>query len=231
MRLKSFGCSFIYGSELSDDNTNDSPGPSQLSWPALLAQHLGYDFETHARPGSGNLQIAERVLSHAANSTNELFVIGWTWTDRFDVWNPAGDSRHYRDDDFWFKWNTVLPSDNSDRAKNYYRDLHSEFRDKLTNLMTVRLVIDTLNQKGIPFVMTYMDQLMFDQEWHTTPAVTDLQAYTQPYMTTFDGKNLLDWSRQQGYPVSELWHPLEAAHRAAANHVIKVFDKQNTIDR
>jgi hypothetical protein len=226
MRLKSFGCSFIFGSELSDDNSDSNNlRPSRLTWPAHLAQHLGYDYETHARPGAGNLQIAERVLSHAVDDSDDFFAIGWTWTDRFDVWDPAGDSRHFRDDNLWFKWSTIVPSDNSDRAKNYYRDLHSEYRDKLTTLMTVRLVIDTLKQKGIPYVMTYMDELMFDQQWHTTPAVTDLQAYIQPCMTTFDGQNLLDWSRQQGYPVSDRWHPLDAAHRAAGDHVINVVDK------
>jgi hypothetical protein len=169
-------------------------------------------------------------LSHAASNSTDFFVIGWTWVDRFDIWNTEGDAGAFTDDDFWFKWSTILPSDQSDMAKNYYRDLHSEYRDKLTNLMTVRLVIDTLKQKGIPFVMTYMDNLMFHQAWHITPAVTDLQAYIQPYMTTFDGKNLLDWSRQQGYPVSDLWHPLDEAHAAAADYIIKVFDKQKTID-
>jgi hypothetical protein len=227
MRLKSFGCSIIYGSELSDDNSDSNNlRPSRLTWPSHLAQFLGYEYETHARPGAGNLQIAERVLSHAANGSNNFFVIGWTWTDRFDIWDPAGDSRHFRDDDLWFKWSTIVPSDNSNLAKNYYRDLHSEYRDKLTTLMTVRLVIDTLKQKGIPFVMTYMDKLMFDQEWHTTPAVTDLQAYVRPYMTAFDGRSLLDWSRQQGYPVSDLWHPLDEAHRAAGDYIINVFDKE-----
>jgi hypothetical protein len=225
MRLKSFGCSFIFGSDLPDAVA--IPGqdivPSRSTWPAYLAQHLGREYETHARPGAGNLQIAERVLSHAANCANDFFVVGWTWADRFDIWNPSGDSRHFRDDNLWFKWSTILPSDNSDRAKNYYRDLHSEYRDKLTNLMTVRLVIDTLKQKGIPFVMTYMDKLMFDQEWHTTPAITDLQAYIRPYMTTFDNKNLLDWCRQHGYPVSDTWHPLEEAHRAAGDYIINVF--------
>jgi hypothetical protein len=161
MRLKSFGCSFIYGSELSDDtSSSNNQKPSQLTWPAHLAQYLGYTYETHARPAAGNLQIAERVLSHAANSVDDFFVIGWTWADRFDIWDPVGSSGKTRDDNLWFKWSTILPSDNSDQAKNYYRDLHSEYRDKLTTLITVRLVIDTLKQKGIPFVMTYMDKLM-----------------------------------------------------------------------
>ena len=228
MRLNSFGCSFIFGSELPDDDSNSKPPrPSRLTWPAHLAQYLDYKYESHARPGSGNLQIAEQVLSKATNHNNDFFVIGWTWIDRFDIWNSQSQPQ----DSVWRTWSTIVPYENSNSAKNYYRDLHSEYRDKLTTLMAVRVVIDTLKQKGIPFIMTYMDKLMFDQRWNITPALTDLQAYIQPYMITFDDQNLLDWSRQQGYPVSDAWHPLAAAHRAAADYMIKVFDKQNIIAR
>jgi hypothetical protein len=96
--------------------------------------------------------------------------------------------------------------------------------------MSMRLVIDTLKQKNIPFIMTYMDELVFDQRWNTTPAVTDLQEYVRPYMTAFEGQNLLDWSRKNGYPETEMWHPLEEAHAAAGDYMIKVFDTQNIID-
>jgi hypothetical protein len=97
--------------------------------------------------------------------------------------------------------------------------------------MTVKVVIDTLKQKGIPFIMTHMDDLMFDQQWHSNGATRDLQAYIKPYIKTFEGKTFLDWSRENGYPESALWHPLDEAHRAAGDYMIKVFDKQNIIDR
>ena len=177
MNLKSFGCSFIFGSELSDDAQNDQyPTGSRLTWPAHLAAYLGYDYLIYARPGAGNLQIAERVLTHLATN------------------------------------------------------LHSEIRDKLATLMSVRLVIDTLKQKGCPFIMTYMDDLMFDRRWHTTPAITDLQDYIRPHMTTFGGMNFQQWSKKNGHPITAIGHPLESAHAAAGQLIIKVFDTQNTID-
>jgi len=227
MRLKSFGCSFIFGTDLSDARVViQEVTPSQHTWPAHLARHLRYSYSCHARPGAGNLQIAECILNQAANSSStDLFVVGWTWIDRFDYvdtnnqWPEATP------------WSTIMPVDTTDIAKMYYRDLHSEYRDKLTTLMSMRLVIDILKQKGIPFVMTCMDNLIFDQRWHTTPAVTDLQEYIKPYMTMFDGQTFLDWCRANNYPVSTTLHPLEAAHQAAGDYMIKVFDKQNTIDR
>ena len=226
MNLKSFGCSFIFGNELADDGRDGLYAtPSRLTWPAHLAQHLNALYECFARPGVGNLQILEQVLNQAAiNNNTELFVIGWTWIDRFDYYpvNPSTPSQS--------PWRTIMPIDTDELAKIYYRDLHSEYRDKFTCLSYIKLAIDTLNQKNIPFIMTYMDNLLFDQRWHTTPAVIDLQNYIQPHMTTFEGQSFLEWSRAHGYPETAAWHPLEQAHKAAGDYMIKVFDKQNTID-
>ena len=110
----------------------------------------------------------------------------------------------------------------------YYQDLHSETRDKLASLMTIRTVIDSLRERNFPFIMTYMDELLFDREYNTAPAITSLQDYVRPYMTTFEGKTFLDWSRSHGYPESANWHPLEQAHAAGAEVIQQAFDKQNT---
>jgi hypothetical protein len=225
MKLKSFGCSFIFGSDLADDGrTGPVATSSQLTWPAQLSQHLNREYECYARPGSGNLQILERMLNQAATSSStDLFVIGWTWLDRFDYYDSNYDPTTKRT-----PWSTVMPIDDTSVAKTYYKHLHSEYRDKFSCLGYIKLAIDTLDQKGIPFVMTYMDELLFDQRWHTSPSVTELQHYIEPRMTTFNGQTFLNWSRSNGYPESEAWHPLELAHRAATDYMITVFDKQKT---
>jgi hypothetical protein len=231
MNLKSFGCSFIYGSELSDEVLWDKAigrksRHSELTWPAHLARHLNYNYLCYARPGAGNFQIAERALTHLATNESALFVINWTFIDRFDYVN-------LNNPDIWpgsMPWSTLMPIDETDLANTYYKQLHSEIRDKLTTLMSVKLVLDTLKQKNCPFVMTYMDDLMFDKQWHTTPAITDIQDYIQLHMTRFDGLNLQQWSKKNGYPITSIGHPLEQAHAAAGQLMIKVFDTQNTND-
>jgi hypothetical protein len=231
MNLKSFGCSFIYGSELSDEvlwdkDTRRNPTHSNSTWPAHLARHLNYDYLCYARPGAGNLQIAERVLTHLATNEQALFVINWTFIDRFD-YVSLNNPNNWQGS---LPWSTLMPIDETDTAKTYYKQLHSEIRDKLTTLMSVKLVLDTLKQKNCPFVMTYMDDLMFDARWHTTPAITDIQQYVRPYMTRFDGLNLQQWTKKNGYPITSIGHPLEQAHAAAGQLMIKVFDTQNTND-
>lgn len=219
MNLKSFGCSFIFGTDLTDAGQDKFYAtPSQLTWPALLAKKLDYGYQCYARPGSGNLRIAERALSQLACNESALYVIGWSWIDRFD---------YTQDDD---KWSTLMPGDDTSIANNYYRDLHSQYRDKLTTLMSIRLVIDTLQQKGYPFIMTFMDDLIFEQQWHTTPAITDLQEYIRPHMTTFNKLNFLDWSRENGHSISKTKHPLESAHASAADYMFTFFDMKNTND-
>ena len=215
MTLKSFGCSFIFGSELADDG-RDGPyaTPSQLTWPAHVAQHLNQHYQCYASPGAGNLQILEQLLIQTASSdSKDLFVIGWTWIDRFDYYTPKKKDKRSL-------WSTIMPIDENPIACTYYKELHSEYKDKFSNLAYIRLAIDVLTQQKISFIMTYMDDLLFDQRWHITPAVTDLQAHIQPHMTQFEGQSFLDWSRKRGYPITERWHPLEEAHAAAGKYII-----------
>lgn len=218
MKLKSFGCSFIFGSELTDIGLNGRyAAGSLLTWPALLAKQQGYQYQTHARPGAGNLQIMERVLNQITEEPT-LFVIGWTWIDRFDY--VAENSPTWFPEDPQL-WSTVMPGDTNTVAHNYYRDLHSEYRDKLASLTAVRVAIDTLRSCNQPFIMTYIDDLMFDTEYHTSSAVTILQDYIKPYMRQFDGLNFVDWSKKNGYPIGTAAHPLEQAHEAAARYMLE----------
>ena len=223
MILKSFGCSFIFGSELSDDGKNRKYATgSKLVWPAIFAQNHNYQYHTYARPGSGNLQILERLMSNLAGTINDdvMCVIGWTWIDRFDYCTETSQ---------WpgLPWATLMPIDVTETAQVYYKNLHSELRDKLVNLLYIRQAIDILKEKSIPFVMTYMDHLLFDTRWNTTPAITELQNYVKPYMTTFDGLNFQEWTKKNNFPITKIGHPLESAHQAAADYIIQAFDTKN----
>ena len=215
MKLKSFGCSFIYGTDLADDGRGYLVAtPSQLTWPSLLAKDSNYNYECYARPGAGNLRILEKILNQVSVSEHDVFVVGWTWIDRFDYTTEATSPTPQSERIGNAVWKTVMPIDTDSKALNYYRDLHSQYRDKFTNLVYIKTAIDILKQKNIPFIMTYMDNLLF--ETHTqTPSVKELQDYILPYMTTFNGQTFLEYSKKNGFPISETLHPLEPAHQAA----------------
>jgi hypothetical protein len=220
MTLKSFGCSFIYGCDLPDE---DYLTPSQLSWPAMLAQARGLAYQCYAKPGAGNLQILHSILNEIGNvGPDDFFVIGWSWIDRFDYYDPENNNK------FGTPWSTIVPSDNSILSQMYYRELHSELGDKFACLSYIQLAINILKQKNIPFIMTFIDELLFDQQWHVTPAILELQKLVKPYMTQFDDRTFLEWSRAHKFLESDTWHPLEEAHRAAKDYMLTIFDKQKT---
>lgn len=205
MRLKSFGCSFIFGSDLHDDGSHDPvPTASQHTWPALLARHNGWPYECYARPGSGNLQIASSVLNQLEHSEPSVYVIGWTWIDRFDYADPVKP-----------RWHTILPVSETDQAKFYYKNFHSQYQDKLTSLLYINSVLTWLRSINQPFIMTYMDHLLFETKWHCTPAVTLLQNSIKSSMILFENQTFLEWSKTHGHTISQFNHPLESAHQSA----------------
>jgi len=216
MKLKSFGCSFIFGTDLHDDSyTRLKATPSRYTWPALLARKHGWTHTCYARPGSGNLQILDQLLNQLADTEPAVYVVGWTWVDRFDY--TTQETPH--------QWRTFMPIDENPLAETYYKHIHSEYRDKLTTLINVRTAIDALKASGNKFIMTYMDDLMFDTRWNVSPAVSSLQGYCQPYMTRFENQNFLDWSKEKGFKISKTLHPLEDAHRAA----FELIDSYNLV--
>jgi len=215
-QIKSFGCSFIYGSDLKDAelvrlHTARAGGyhatASQHTWPAKLAQQLDRDYQCYARPGSGNLQILNTVLNQVNHAKDSCFVIGWSWIDRFDYTDQNDD------------WNTLLPGQDTANSQMYYRYLHSQYKDKLTTLTYILTAITVLKQMRIPFVMTYMDDLLLEKEWHSTDATVQLQQQVLPHLTNFEGKTFLNWARDHDFPVGDQLHPLEAAHQAAFEYL------------
>lgn len=217
MKVKSFGCSFVFGTELSDDcNSGLLPNASKLTWPAHVANYLKMEYQCFAKGGAGNLLILERLLNHTANNDQDFYIINWTWIDRFDYveTDPASSN----------DWMTLRPMIDSPVAKNYYSNLHSEFKDKFITLAYIQLAITTLEKKKCPFIMTFMDDLLLDQKWNIKPSVIDLQNSVEPYLSTFDGKNFLEWSKELGYPIGNYMHPLDEAHRAAADLIISNLD-------
>jgi len=213
-KVLSFGCSLIYGTDLSDDG-RDLPyaRPSQLTWPALIAKRLGFEYATNAHGGGGNLQIMDRVMNWTYYAPDCLIIVGWTFVDRFDYSDPNGCHYNKGVDDY----RTLSPVQTTDMAKNYYRDFHSEYRDKLTSLLYMKTAIDVLRTRNCRFIMTALDDTLWETRYHAPPTVIELQNYVRPYISDFEGKNFIAWSRDRGFEISPTLHPLEPAHAAAAD--------------
>jgi hypothetical protein len=204
--LKSFGCSFVYGSDLSDCTDRTC---SQLTWPALIATHLNLDYHCLARPGQGNFKIYADILANSTAQESSIFLINWTWIDRYDYVDGCE------------QWQTLRPADENHLQTFYYQNLHSQMQNMISNATYIVAAANHLQELKIPYVMTYMDYLLFetvDPGWHNPKYVELLQHKLGKLLVDFDGTNFLDWSRKNNFAVSRLWHPLETAHQAAAQH-------------
>jgi hypothetical protein len=219
MQIKSFGCSFVFGNELPDDGRDgDYATPSQLTWPALVARSIGAGYQCFAKPGAGNLQILEQVMHQAGiESGDSIYVIKWTWIERFDYIIDGNQSNQWKQ-----QWQVITPITQSSESDFYYRHFHTEIKDKLQSLIYIRAAIDLLKIKNIPFVMTYIDDLIFDRRWHIPVSVTDTQDYIKPYFTDFQGQNFLDWSRKNRFAIGQWLHPLSEAHESACGLMLPV---------
>jgi hypothetical protein len=202
-KLKSFGCSFIFGDDLKDTFLEDDPW-SAHTWPALLAQDSGLKHLCFAQSGSGNLQIYQSLLQQLADPEPAIFVIGWTWIDRFDYVDCNTN-----------QWQTIRPKTNSNLSEFYYKHLHSQYTDKLHSLSLISHTTQLLLNQKRKFIITAQDPLILETQWHHDSAIAMLQDSIKPYVTWFNGQSFLDWTRTNNYAVSKNWHPLEQAHQAA----------------
>jgi len=210
MKIKAFGCSFIWGSELSDEIPQRRF--SDLTWSALLSKKLEIAYECFAQPGMGNLYIANEVMSQTIDTPDPaIFIINWTYIDRFDYLSKN-------------VWDSILPNDDTDVAKFYFSKLHSEFRDKLTNLLTITNVINLLESKNIPYIMTNLDPIILDQRWNVTPAVMELQRQLKEKLTTFDQEDFLSWAKARGHAITERGHLLETGHLHVSREIEKCLN-------
>lgn len=208
--IQTFGDSFLFGSDLSD--SDNKTVYSKLTWPALIAKNLRLEYRDFSIGGQGNTSIASRIL-HNANE-NSLNIINWTWIDRFD----------YNMENVWPA--TVRP-DGNNNSELFYKHFHTEFDDKLRSLMIIYSTISYLREYQIPFICTYMDKLLFDKEKYNLSIVSKLQNLIRKELRTFpNGQTFLEWSRANGYPESDLWHPLELAHEKAAEYWLSIYEKE-----
>jgi len=210
-KIISFGDSCMYGSDLSDCDGTEKSQFSQLTWPALCAKELGLESDCQARGGSGNHNISKNILNFT--NCSSLVIINWSWIDRFD----------YDDDSYgWQK--TIRPGSDDHISKFFYKEIHTEEDDKFRSLSYIYTAHQYLRNQNIPFISTYMDQLILDQRWNVSSGIIKLQDQIKDDLITFpNNQTFLEWSRSNGYPESKGCHPLEQAHQEAAKIWLPIY--------
>ena len=221
--IVSFGDSFVFGSELA----NNADGSK--AWAATIAKELGCNYHTSSVPGCGNDHIARQIYSwFSKNSAHDtLAVINWTWMCRWDFYIVEHET--------WItlgptcvpaKLKGLVDQTNAEEIVEFYKQRanSSLLWNKIRNLQTIWATQCYMEKKGIQSVQTYMDYEMFDTKCNAPDYVQELQKFILPELKLFAGKNFVDWSHANNYPVTiEGMHPLESAHAAAAKYWKEIY--------
>ena len=150
-------------------------------------------------------------------NSDGLFLINWTWIDRFSYIDCSQqDPNPFRHPLNPLGWRSIMPVDTNDRGNFYYRELHSQLRDKMESLAAIKIAIDALTQCGSKFIMTWTDDLLWETRYHTSKGVDWLQHRIRPHMRDFEGTGFVQWSQKHRFEISNTMHPLVDAHEAAA---------------
>ena len=185
------GCSFTYGSELSDDDKGKKP--SEKSWAHELYTHSkAEEYVCVAKPGTGNSGIARRVFNAVANLKEvEGVVVMWSFNSRYDWAMP----RHRElEDTRWATispWDTSMSSDERHQAltgsegqqeewkrradlmietgvkpfaEAIYRYGANEYHETYTSWKSIIWLQNILEKKKIPFMFTLADNSLFYKE-------------------------------------------------------------------
>ena len=184
------GCSFTYGSELSDDDRGRAP--SKKTWSAGLSNAVGANYFCVARVGMGNSGIARRVFNYVANTKEECFVtVMWSFTSRYDWAMPR--NRVLEDT----RWTTITPWDTEQnqaevaeklsgseavaedwkrRREEYretgigpfadalYRYAANRYHETYLSWKSIVWLQNILEKKGIPYLFTLADNTLFYNE-------------------------------------------------------------------
>ena len=185
------GCSFTYGSELSDDNRGKSP--SNKTWSACLSNAAGANYFCVARVGMGNAGIARRVFNYIANNEEKCFVvIMWSFSSRYDWAMP----RHRVLEDT--RWATITPWDTELKQKEVaeklsgseavfetwklrrqqyqetgigsfadalYRHAANQYHETYLSWKSIVWLQNILEKRKIPYLFTLADNTLFYDEF------------------------------------------------------------------
>jgi len=225
-KLIAFGDSFTWGSDMGDTMRDfewwAQPGEwrkhnrftnlySRRTWQAMLAAEHELNYECVAVQGCSNQTIVRTFFENVQRiRPDDIVSVNFTWRNRYDFYNDLND-----------EWHTVRPSGTEDVEYHelYYKHLHNTIWDQVESLKAINLIIDYLKLNNIQYIATCIDENIYKDMHHSTPLIHQLQKQHKDDITWFDGIGFHEWSKQNDFEISPMWHPLEDAHKAALEYI------------
>jgi hypothetical protein len=240
--LLSGGCSFIYGSELSDSPAVYSHNShSNKTWPALYAKSRNLNYKTCAVCGASNRGIVRYIINEVEKNFPDYVVIQWTFLHRYEIRLNRHDLDendsfyyalyHYQSTDFVNKENHL-----NDAIKNlhpllknfatfWFRHVDDDISQLYYYYQSKIELANYLRYKNIPFVFTDSQTPHSHFLEHTSDKTlhTLYKLNTEIPQFLFENRGFYDWSKLKKFNFG-ISHPLDDAHESAFNFISQDLD-------
>ena len=229
MILVAGGDSFVWGSELADSPHGGVNGYSRLTYPARLAQQTDMDYICAAYPGNANNAISRMAINACANNPQCGLLVTWTYPQR----------NEFRFIDGWYSINS-WHTNHREFSENYFNYVgDSEYYEIYSLLKEIVFLQYYCERNSIPYLFMTADNHFYQHENYIRSHDEDIDnLYNQidwsswfwfPPGTepneTLTPRGFYQWAAENKYSMGPQGHPLEDAHRDAAELIKEKFNE------
>jgi hypothetical protein len=253
MILVASGDSMVWGSELADCQNGRPGGHSNSTLTALLAKNSNLDYHCVAYPGNANNAISRSVITHCEKTPDpKIVVVMWTFVQRaefrFDCipnrtrtsdWHSI-NSWHC-DDQFKLHSGWVDPKILREFAQAYFKYVgNNEYYEQYSYLKEVLFLQLYLKSKNIPYLFITTNNESYEhnnyKKHQTDPDISGIYQQIdwkswyffpagQGVDQTETSRGFYQWALENKYSVGPGSHPLEDAHKDAAELIKEKLDE------
>lgn len=227
MKIVAAGDSFIWGSELADSPHGGPNGYSRRTYSALLAEN--YEYVCAAYPGNANNAISRMAIDACAKHRDAFLITTWTYPQRFE----------FRFNDKWTSINSWHTTE-KEFSEQYFKHVgNGEYYEIYSILKEIVFLQNYCQINSIPYMFLTADNCfylhenyqrsrdssidnLYDQinwsNWFWFPIGVEKHETQAP-------RGFYQWAIENKYTVGPEGHPLEQAHRDAANLIKGKFNE------
>lgn len=214
MKLLASGCSLIFGSELEGGIADRENSPSNLTYPALLAQHTNLEYKCVATPGNGNDAIARSIVANL-DDTVGLVVVNWSYRERwefnFSDWGWQNFRSHSKHPELENRRHALRKYFIAEATPKYtyYKSLHE-----------IVFLQNYLKTRNIPYIFSAADyddinrsviETLDNEQINLLNSIDFEHWFIWEHNSELCG--FLRWAERSQLPCGQHGHPLEEAHR------------------
>jgi len=223
------GDSHIWGSELQDSPHGGTNGYSMNTFPALLAKENNFEYICAAYPGNANNAISRMVIDSCSKLQNVFLIVTWTYPQRAEFY-------------FTNKWISLNSWHTKEEkfSKEYFKQVgDNEYYEIYSVLKEIVFLQYFCQVRNIPYLFLTADNHFFQHEnyarskdcsvenlfhqinwenWFWFPKGSSKNETLVP-------RGFYQWAIENKYAIGPHGHPLEQAHRDAANLMKEKFNE------